>query len=64
MEVQAGIPFILKDYELQCLDVFDQPKYKWRGFMLDSARQFQTPKFIKKYLEYLAMLKMNIFHWH
>ncbi|WP_372642880.1 beta-N-acetylhexosaminidase, partial [Ancylomarina sp.] len=46
------------------LDVFDQPKYKWRGFMLDSARQFQTPKFIKKYLEYLAMLKMNIFHWH
>ena len=32
--------------------------------MLDSGRQFQTKEFIKRYLDYLAMLKINVFHWH
>ncbi|MCZ4695108.1 beta-hexosaminidase [Ancylomarina euxinus] len=64
VEVQAGAPFTLNNYKIQCLEVMDQPKYDWRSFMLDSGRQYQKPQFIKKYLEHLAMLKMNVFHWH
>jgi N-acetyl-beta-hexosaminidase len=42
----------------------DKPKYAWRSFMLDSGRQYQSPDFIKRYLDYMALLKMNVFHWH
>ena len=50
--------------KLPCVSIKDFPKYKWRSFMLDSGRQYQTIDFIKRYLDYLAMLKINIFHWH
>ena len=50
--------------KLPCLIIKDLPKYSWRSFMLDSGRQYQTIEFIKRYLDYLAMLKINIFHWH
>ncbi len=47
-----------------CQEITDKPKYPWRSFMLDSGRQYQSPAFIKKYLDRMAMLKMNTFHWH
>lgn len=63
-EVQAGKPFTLTGYQLQGVKITDMPKYAWRSFMLDSGRQYQTPDFIKRYLDLMAMLKMNVFHWH
>lgn len=42
----------------------DKPKCSWRGFMLDCSRHFWTVKKIKKTLDYMATIKMNIFHWH
>lgn len=54
-----------KNYiHIPCGRVTDNPKYVWRSFMLDSGRQYQTVEFIKRYLDYLAMLKINVFHWH
>ena len=50
--------------KLPCLMIRDFPKYSWRSFMLDSGRQYQTIEFIKRYLDYLAILKINVFHWH
>lgn len=50
--------------KLPCLIIKDLPKYSWRSFMLDSGRQYQTIGFIKRYLDYLAILKINVFHWH
>ncbi len=50
--------------KLSCLEIEDSPKYAWRSFMLDSGRQYQTPDFIKQFLDRMAMLKMNVFHWH
>lgn len=64
IEVQAGKKHELTGELIQGIEVIDQPKYTWRSFMLDSGRQYQTPKFIKRYLDYMAMLKMNVFHWH
>lgn len=46
------------------LSVKDQPKYQWRGMHLDVVRHFFPVAFVKKYIDYLAMYKMNTFHWH
>lgn len=50
--------------QIPSLYIADSPRYKWRSFMLDAGRQFQSVATIKKYLDMMAMLKMNIFHWH
>ncbi|MGV6945664.1 beta-N-acetylhexosaminidase [Sphingobacterium kyonggiense] len=49
---------------IPCLSILDAPKMKWRSFMLDSGRQYQSLKTIKKYLDMMSLLKMNRFHWH
>ena len=48
----------------KCIDISDSPQMKWRGFMLDSGRQYQSVATIKKYIDMVSMLKMNVFHWH
>ena len=42
----------------------DAPQFKYRGMHLDVGRHMFTVEFIKKYIDALAMLKMNTFHWH
>ena len=42
----------------------DCPHFQWRGFMLDSARNFQSVERIKLCLDWLAAIKINRFHWH
>ena len=42
----------------------DAPRFAWRGLMLDSARHFQSPAFIKQLLEWMSLNKLNRFHWH
>ncbi len=49
---------------LPCFEVKDQPRLKWRSFLLDSGRQYQQPQTIKKLLDLLFLLKINKFHWH
>lgn len=63
-ELAAGTPDKNILLRVVSLIIKDKPKYRWRSFMLDSGRQKQSVEFIKRYLEYLAMLKINIFHWH
>ena len=49
---------------IPALKIQDQPKFKWRGMHLDVARHFFPKSDIKKYIDYLALYKMNVFHWH
>ncbi|MCG9793124.1 beta-N-acetylhexosaminidase [Flavobacterium algicola] len=42
----------------------DSPRYVYRGMHLDVARHFFSTDFVKKYIDILAMHKMNTFHWH
>lgn len=59
------LPFEEKDeIKLPCLLINDQPKFKWRGMHLDVSRHFFDIEFVKKYIDYLAQYKINIFHWH
>lgn len=49
---------------ITCVKIKDVPRFVYRGMHLDVARHFFSIKFIKKYLDLMAMLKMNTFHWH
>ncbi len=42
----------------------DAPRFPWRGIMLDSARHFQTPEFIRTFIDWMAIHKLNVLHWH
>lgn len=50
--------------ELECIHIEDEPKYQWRGFMLDESRHFFGMETVKRVLDWMAFLKLNIFHWH
>ncbi len=50
--------------KLQCQTIIDSPAFKWRGMHLDVSRHFFDVEFIKKYIDVLALHKMNTFHWH
>jgi hexosaminidase len=47
-----------------CAHIEDAPAHAWRGTMLDVSRHFYSVDFLKRYIEELARLKLNIFHWH
>jgi hexosaminidase len=49
---------------IPCADIYDAPRYGWRGMHLDVSRHFFSVKDVKKYLDLLALYKINTFHWH
>jgi hexosaminidase len=53
-----------KEFMFKSMKVEDYPRFKWRGMMLDTCRHFFNKEFVKKFIDYLAMYKMNIFHFH
>ena len=50
--------------KIQYVEIDDTPRYSWRGMHLDVSRHFFPKNFIKKYIDCIAMYKMNVFHWH
>jgi hexosaminidase len=49
---------------LPAVSIEDAPRFAWRGIMLDSARHFQSPGFIRRFLDWMALHKLNVLHWH
>ena len=49
---------------LPAVEITDKPRFSWRSLHLDVSRHFMPVDFIKKYIDYLAMHKLNVFHWH
>lgn len=56
--------FYMEKITIPCVTITDSPQFKHRGMHLDVGRHFFSVDFIKKYIDALAMLKMNTFHWH
>ncbi|MEN8241533.1 MAG: beta-N-acetylhexosaminidase [Chloroflexota bacterium] len=54
----------LTEVDLPAVEIEDRPRYPWRGLMLDESRHFHGTQAVKRLLDVLAALKMNIFHWH
>lgn len=61
---QCRIPDGNDRVAFRCVKIADRPRIAWRGFMLDSGRQYQSVGTIKKYIDMASLLKMNKFHWH
>jgi hexosaminidase len=49
---------------LPCVSIDDYPRFSYRGMHLDVDRHFFPIEFVKKYIDYIALHKMNTFHWH
>ena len=63
--VMAGVPdATIKEWSVPCVEIEDEPRFGWRGFMLDEGRHFYGKEEIKKILDVMAAYKMNRFHWH
>ena len=58
-ETQTGI-----DWVIPTVDIADQPRFPYRGMHLDVGRHFFPVAFIYKFIDLLALHKMNRFHWH
>ena len=63
-----GFQSILKmmgdDGALPCCTIADEPRWGYRGFMLDVSRHFFSAAEVKRFLDLMARYKMNTFHWH
>ena len=51
-------------YYFPCVDIVDKPRFTWRGLMIDVGRHFHPVDVIKRNLDAMAAVKMNVFHWH
>ncbi|MBB6095348.1 hexosaminidase [Povalibacter uvarum] len=52
------------EIRLPALRISDTPRLRWRGLMLDSANRFQSVAFIKRFIDTMALHKLNVLHWH
>ncbi len=51
-------------WEVPAVTIQDQPRFAWRGLLLDCCRHFMDKEFVKRTIDLLAYYKMNRFHWH
>ena len=51
-------------WRVPAVTIADRPRFPWRGMHLDVSRHFMPKEFVKKYIDLLALQKMNRFHWH
>eukprot|EP00892_Ulva_mutabilis_P006340 jgi/Ulvmu1/4078/UM019_0056.1 len=50
--------------KLRSLRILDYPRFMYRGALLDVGRHWFSVAFIKKFIDLLALHKLNVFHWH
>lgn len=51
-------------YFVPAVSIRDTPRFRWRGLMIDCARHFIPVDVIKRTLDGMAAVKLNVFHWH
>lgn len=56
--------FELNKFVIPHVVINDEPRFKWRGLMVDSVRHFMPIALIKRQIEAMAAAKLNVFHWH
>ncbi len=53
-----------KEISIPALEIFDAPRFPYRGMHLDVGRHFMPVEFVKKYIDLMSQYKFNYFHWH
>ena len=51
-------------YYFPCVSIDDKPRFTWRGLLVDVGRHFHPVEVLKRNLDAMAAVKMNVFHWH
>jgi len=51
-------------YSFPASSIRDQPRFRWRGLMIDIGRHYEPPEVLKRNLDGMAAVKLNVFHWH
>lgn len=51
-------------WTIPAVTIDDSPRFRWRGGHLDVGRHFMPVETVKRFIDLLAMHKMNVFHWH
>ncbi|NQV42244.1 MAG: family 20 glycosylhydrolase [Candidatus Marinimicrobia bacterium] len=62
-EVEQGMNALI-GHKIQAVAIVDYPRFGWRGMHLDVSRHFFPLDFVKRYIDMIALHKMNVFHWH
>ena len=62
--VFSPVPVENTTWAMPVCQIQDKPRFVHRGLMLDVSRHFMPVAFVKKYIDLLALHKMNVFHWH
>src|SRR5437867_5192447 len=63
-DVFRAAPVSGASWTVPAVDIEDMPRFQWRGAHLDVSRSFMPKEFVKKYIDLLALHKLNRFHWH
>jgi len=64
LQLMPPIKQKLSEVVIPAVEIKDSPRFAWRGLLLDVGRHFMPKEFIFKYLDYMAIHKLNTFHWH
>ena len=51
-------------YTIPAVMIEDAPRFRWRGLMIDCARHFEPIEVLKRNIDAMAAVKLNVFHWH
>lgn len=51
-------------YYFEGVEIKDKPRFTWRGLMLDVARHYMPLEVVRRNLDGMAAMKLNVFHWH
>ena len=51
-------------FAVQAVSIDDSPRFPWRGLMIDVGRHFIPLEVLKRNLDGMAAVKLNVFHWH
>lgn len=51
-------------FAVAAISIDDHPRFPWRGLMLDASRHFMPVDQVKRTLDGMAVVKLNVFHWH
>jgi hexosaminidase len=65
--LETFLQLVQKDgsrFFVPAMSIQDTPRFRWRGLMIDCSRHFQTVEVIKRSLDGMAAVKLNVFHWH
>jgi len=63
-DIESHVGSARAEWPIPALSITDQPRYAWRGAMLDVARHFFTVREVQQYIDLLALYKMNVLHLH